>query len=304
MITFIQLTDTHIQAEDRDRFFGRDTMQSLRDTFAALRVCGLTPAYPVLISGDLTNNGEPAAYARLRAVVDEQRADGVTVLLTLGNHDDRAAFRRAGLFDGRKADVPEPAEAVAPEGEKRINARHMLGGLRLLLLDTHIPGAHDGDLGAAQLAWLADELAAPAPEGTILVLHHPPEFSSFVTQEVHAIGDADALRGLIVGSDVIGILAGHVHVHTVSVFAGVPCVAAPGTAFLLDPFARGGMRFLDGGGFHVVTVADRQMTVRQIPAPGTGAELAFLTEAQMRAPGRAPGSFPAPVPARSPSTPL
>lgn len=289
MTTFIQLTDTHIQAADSDRFFGRDTTRALRDTFALLRARGLTPMYPVLISGDLTNNGEPAAYTRLRAIVDGQRADGVTVLLTLGNHDDRAAFR-AGMLD-----APDAENATELNGGKRMYARHMFGGVRVLLLDTHIPGTHDGDLGAAQLAWLADELAAPAPEGTILVLHHPPEFSSFMTGEAHVIGDADALRGLIAGSDVIGILAGHVHVQTVSAFAGVPCVAAPGTAFLIDPFARGGMRFLDGGGFHIVTVADRQMTVRQIPVSGTGAELAFLTTEQMRTPGRAPGSFPAPA---------
>jgi hypothetical protein len=41
-------------------------------------------------------------------------------------------------------------------------------------LDTSVPGYHHGEISGRQLDWLADELATPAPDGTILALHHPP----------------------------------------------------------------------------------------------------------------------------------
>lgn len=95
--TFVHLTDTHIQPGEGDRFVGLDTMQSLRDTLAMLRERGVLPEAPIVISGDLANNGEPESYARLRTVLDELREEGVTVLLALGNHDNRAVFRTAIL---------------------------------------------------------------------------------------------------------------------------------------------------------------------------------------------------------------
>src|SRR3546814_17269213 len=49
-----------------------------------------------------------------------------------------------------------------------------LGGLRLVALDSTVPGWHHGDVDAAQLAWLRGVLAEPAPLGTLLALHHPP----------------------------------------------------------------------------------------------------------------------------------
>ena len=49
-----------------------------------------------------------------------------------------------------------------------------VAGLRIVALDTSVPGYHHGELSDEQLAWLADVLATPAPHGTLLALHHPP----------------------------------------------------------------------------------------------------------------------------------
>lgn len=51
---------------------------------------------------------------------------------------------------------------------------YFLNGLRVIALDTSVPGFHHGELGADRLEWLAGEPATPAPDGTILALHHPP----------------------------------------------------------------------------------------------------------------------------------
>ena len=48
-----------------------------------------------------------------------------------------------------------------------------MDGLRIIALDTSVPGYHHGELTDAQLAWLADVLATPAPHGTLLALTPP-----------------------------------------------------------------------------------------------------------------------------------
>ena len=77
----------------------------------------------------------------------------------MGNHDERAAYAR-GLFD---SDDDGAQDRV-----------HEVDGLRIVALDTSVPGYHHGELRPEQLAWLADVLATPAEHGTLLAMHHPP----------------------------------------------------------------------------------------------------------------------------------
>src|SRR3546814_6114943 len=81
----------------------------------------------------------------------------------MGNHDDRASFREH-LLPAEEAESPSaPVDRVDE-----------LDGLRIVTLDTSVPGFHHGEISDAQLDWLAGVLSTPAPLGTILALHHPP----------------------------------------------------------------------------------------------------------------------------------
>lgn len=255
-VSFVHLTDLHIQPAENDRFLGRiDTMATLLDTLSLLREREVLPGATIVISGDLAHNGEPESYARLRVVVDELRNEGTTVHLALGNHDECANFR-AGMLDEVEGGVARKYHYTA-----------MLGDVRLVVLDTKEAGTHDGILGAAQLAWLRDELAMPAPGGTVIVVHHPPASAPMPALEGHMLKDGDELHKAIAGTDVIGILSGHTHVAVAELVGAVPCVTAPGTAFMLDITAREGMRFLDGGGITLVKVARGVMTAKPLMLP-------------------------------------
>ncbi|MFX9089603.1 hypothetical protein ABTN55_21285, partial [Acinetobacter baumannii] len=75
--------------------------------------------------------GEPEAYASLRAVVEPFAARlAAPVVWVAGNHDERPALR-AGLLDA--APTEEPVTGVWD-----------LGGLRLIALDSTVPGWHHG----------------------------------------------------------------------------------------------------------------------------------------------------------------
>src|SRR5262249_22436832 len=151
--------------------------------------------------GDLVDKGEPDAYRKLRAVVEPFAADlGAELVWVMGNHDNRAELRRLLL---------DEAPSMAPLDRVR-----MVDGLRIVTLDTSVPGHHHGEISDSQLAWLAGQLAIPAPDGTILALHHPPIPSVLDLAVTVELRDQAALGRVLKGSDVRAILAGHLHYST------------------------------------------------------------------------------------------
>ena len=189
------------------------------------RLAAVHPAPQALVlTGDLADRAEPDAYATLRSIVEPAAAAmGAIVVWTMGNHDERAPYAR-GLFD---SDDDGPQDRV-----------HEVDGLRIVALDTSVPGHHHGDLTPEQLAWLADVLATPAEHGTLLAMHHPPlPLPMLRAAELIELHDQQALAEVIAGArgDVRGILAGHLHLSTWSTFAGVPVSVASASCYTSDP---------------------------------------------------------------------
>jgi 3',5'-cyclic AMP phosphodiesterase CpdA len=109
---------------------------------------------------------------------------------------------------------------------------HDVRGLRIVSLDTTVPGWHHGDLTDAQLSWLADVLATPAPHGTILAMHHPPiPVPMMRIAEIIELHDQQRLADVVSGSDVRAVIGGHFHFTSYSTFAGVPVSVASATCY-------------------------------------------------------------------------
>lgn len=218
--TVAHLSDPHLLAT-RLQYGAIDTEGHLRTALA--RLSRLDPAPRVLVfTGDLADAAEPEAYARLRAVVEPAAADlGAEVVWTMGNHDERAPYSRV-LFG---EESPAPQDRV-----------HEVDGLRVVALDTSVPGYHHGDLTAGQLEWLADVLASPAEHGTLLALHHPPiPVPMLEVAGIIELEDQRALAEVVGGTDVRAILGGHFHYTSWSTFAGIPVSVAAATCYTTDP---------------------------------------------------------------------
>lgn len=216
----VHISDTHLLAGNRPLGGRYDTAGNLTATLAAVERTGIRPD-AIVFTGDLTDLGEPDAYAALRAEVEPFAARlGAPVAWVAGNHDERPALRE-GLLDA--APSSEPVTGVWD-----------LGGLRLVALDSTVPGWHHGDLDAAQLDWLRDVLATPAPLGTILALHHPPLPSHIPFFDILELQHQDELAAAIAGSDVRAILAGHLHYSTSGTFHGIPVSVASATCYTMN----------------------------------------------------------------------
>lgn len=160
--TFVHLSDTHFFPAGATTPHGLDPAANLRQVAEWGAAEGLAPA-SFLISGDLSNDGDPESYRHFATALHALEARfGVPILRGLGNHDRRGPFRRLVL-----------GEPVGDDDQTPYYYSRQIGGLRVLMLDSLLPGEIDGELGAAQLAWLAEELRAPTPGGDLVVLHHP-----------------------------------------------------------------------------------------------------------------------------------
>lgn len=196
--------------------------QSVLDTTprfaeALARAASFTPDLLVL-SGDLTEHGDPASYAIARDLLADVPCP---VLAIPGNHDDRDGFR-AGLT-GMPNLVPltasGPLHAVA---EAKV---------RVIGLDVTIPGAHHGIVTPDHVDWLDRTLSAAPDVPTLLMMHQPPFTTGIGYVDAYRCFGEDLLSPVLTAHpEVICLLAGHVHRFTLTSFAGRPAVTAPATS--------------------------------------------------------------------------
>jgi 3',5'-cyclic AMP phosphodiesterase CpdA len=265
----LHLSDTHLLAGDARLYDRVDSERHLRDLFDQVEASDGRPE-AIVFTGDLADKGEPEAYDRLRAIV-EPAADrlGAEVIWVMGNHDERAAFRSRLLGE---VGTTRPIDRV-----------YDVSGLRVITLDSSVPGHHFGEVTPAQLDWLAEELAVSAPHGTLLAMHHPPLPSVLDLAVLVELRNQAGLAEVLDGSDVRGILAGHLHYSSTGTFAGIPVSVASATCYTQDlAVPAGGTRGRDGArAFNLVHVYDSTVVHSVVPVGGT-AVLDYVDAAETR----------------------
>ncbi|MFI9508022.1 metallophosphoesterase [Nocardia sp. NPDC052566] len=259
-LTIVQLTDTHLRTEGELVHGAVDTYANLTLVLAQILAAG-QPVDALVLSGDLADSGSPAAYRRLRAAMEPAAAAlGARLVYVMGNHDERTAFGAELLDRGPDEDPSAPHDSV-------VDVR----GLRIIALDSTMPGRHDGWLTPGQLDWLADQLRHPAPRGTLLVLHHPPIRSPLATTEFLRLQRPELLETVLAGTDVRMIVCGHNHLTASASFAGVPVWIGPALSYRIDPLAPAGrQRGLAGFGYTRIDLLGATLIATAIeatPAP-------------------------------------
>jgi Icc protein len=211
-----QLSDLHVSAS----WEGVDPLPRLEAVIDAVRSLP-NPVDAVLVSGDLTDDGGPADYELARELLGRFEAP---VHVLPGNHDDRAELRRTFGLPGSGG---EPIDYVAEVGE-----------LRLVMLDSIVPGQDPGGFEPRQLEWLDRQLAARPQQPTILAMHHSPLATGIPEWDEINLDrtEIEALAGVISGhSQPLAVVAGHLHRTAASSLAGRPVLSAPSTYLQAHP---------------------------------------------------------------------
>jgi 3',5'-cyclic-AMP phosphodiesterase len=252
---FVHLSDLHILGEAEAKFLGQDPSAKLRCVLSALKAMNIRPRFFV-ISGDLTNRGTLPAYERFNDALDEIKRFGVPVLMALGNHDTRRYFRQLILN-----------ESSTDEAEPYVYSRQ-IDGLRVIVLDSRVPGAVHGYIDDHQLAWLDRALSSQPSLPTLLVCHHPPLPMYLPIFKNHCLGGQARLAEVVSGHKILGILSGHLHFSLLGRFGSIPCVATGSVAATFDPSAATLPWLWNGSSFSLCRIQGGQLIVRRFVLPG------------------------------------
>jgi len=169
-----------------------------------------------VVTGDLVDHGEPEEYEQLRHLLTRL---SMPVFVIPGNHDAREPLREA--FRGARY-LP-----VAGYLQYAIEDYPV----RLVALDTHIPGQGGGELCDERLAWLDRTLAAAPERPTLLLMHHPPFPTGMRRMDQAGLSNAEAFAAVVQRHPQIErILCGHLHRPIDRRFAGTIAGTAPSTA--------------------------------------------------------------------------
>lgn len=249
----LQISDVHLLPEGR-LASGADPLGNLDRAIALLTTSNLRPE-AVVLTGDLADAGDPAAYDLLKGRVERlAKATGAEVVFVPGNHDERSAFARQ-LLDATDAEF-------APIDQVR-----WFGGLRLVALDSVIPGADGGALRDEQIHRLQAELASPAPDGTILALHHPPIASPIKPMAGMALADPQRLAEAIAGTDVRLVLSGHNHHASTGMLGVVPVWVCPALSYRSDVLVEDTYVGRLGSALSRIDIIDGTPLVSVVPVP-------------------------------------
>jgi 3',5'-cyclic AMP phosphodiesterase CpdA len=249
----VQLSDLHVGGNED----GKDPIPRLEAVIDAVRSLPNVPD-AVLVSGDLTDHGAAEEYEVVRGLLSRLE---LPLHVLPGNHDDRARLREA--FD------------LSGAGDEPSNYSASVGDLRLVLLDSNVPGQDPGSYDAERLAWLDEELASEPERPTILAVHHTPLTTGIPEWDAInlEVSDLEALGAVVARHPQLrAIVGGHLHRVATSVLAGCPVLAAPSTYLQVRPnFERDEVTWVDPPGFAIHVLRDGRFSsqVETVPYVST-----------------------------------
>jgi Icc protein len=210
-----QISDLHVRPQGMTYNNAVDSNRMLADAIEHLNRLDPQPDV-VLITGDLVEKGLDAEYAMLRTLLNELAAP---FLLMPGNHDDRE--RLAGAF-------PEH-DYLPSRGPKHYTIDRY--PVRILALDTTVPGKHHGEVDEKGLAWLEASLAATGAAPAIVMMHHPPIASGIPYIDTYMCREPERIAAVISRfPNVERVLCGHIHRPILQRWAGTVLCTCPSTA--------------------------------------------------------------------------
>lgn len=242
-LNFVVLSDLHVMPPGQ-LSVTLDTGARLEQAVEAV-IARYGQADFCILAGDLADTGDPAAYQRLQSIIARLP---IPVHITLGNHDDRAAF--LSVFGAR---------FVAETG--KVDKVIDIKGYRIVLLDSSEPGRVDGVLTQAQIAWVHARLAEAMDRPVIVVLHHNANALHIESDNIRILEPDAFITALKTHPDIRQVIAGHVHLTSTATWRGLAFTTLSGNHYSCSvdqPHVP--MRRLTGPGQMAFVIADADST--------------------------------------------
>ena len=185
----------------------------------------------VLISGDLTKDGEQVSHEYVTSKLDELRTIGIKTLVIPGNHD-RGSNSDAVYYDGESTTAATVATnewfatqyanygygvSSEREGTTLTYACEPITGLVVIGIDS----GTDGNVSETTLDWVVEKATAARANGkkVIAMMHHPliPHFTgvdNFVSTAV--VGYYETVRNTLADAGIRVVFTGHFHTSDIA----------------------------------------------------------------------------------------
>jgi Icc protein len=260
-----QLTDLHLRPEGVAAYRVVETNSLTERAFRTVAALNPQPD-AVLITGDLTDCGLESEYALLANLIRQHLPMPVYVIP--GNHDRRATLR-AGLVNlpGVTSD-PKFVQYAVDDFP-----------VRLVMLDTLVPGEAHGELCSERLAFLDRVLAERPDKPTLIGMHHPPFACGIDHMDRINLRNAAAFAAVMARhGQVERIVCGHDHRSVIARVGNAIASIGPSVAHQVELELRP-----DAAGAFVMEPPAFQL-LRWTPATGIVSHIAYV--------GDYPGPFP------------
>ena len=218
---FALLSDTHIAADRAAVTRGVTMSDHLMKAVAEVAALSPRPA-GAAINGDLAlGTGESGDYAVLLDLIAPLRSADVPVYLGLGNHDHRDRFR----------DALPPGERIATQmKDRRVHVVKSPRASWFILDSLRETNEVAGELGEAQLRWLAEALDRDKAHPALIVVHHNPDP---IDPTRGGLADTNALLSLLLARpNAKAVFFGHSHHWSVTQELGLHLVNLPAVAYV------------------------------------------------------------------------
>lgn len=224
MISFIQITDTHIVGHGELAYGRSDTATALETAVTTIneRLPLLGSVDCAIITGDVADHGTGEEYKRFKAIMARLE---LPYLAVPGNHDNRENMRQA--FAG---------ESWMPQAGP-IHWCRDFGSFAVIGLDTLLDGAHHGELSDEGFGFLDATLSGIGPRPAVVATHHPWMHSGIRVMDLSNLRNGAALmERLEAHPGQVRMISGHVHRALTTQIGNVTCqiVPAPCHAVHLD----------------------------------------------------------------------
>lgn len=208
-----------------------DYSQEIIDSFVS-KMLQDKPDY-VIITGDLTSNGEKASHEALQKSLEPLVDEGIQVALINGNHDIDNEFASSYSDEGASnvdsISRSQFKEIYANDGyqlaqsldDDSLSYRMDLNDhYSLIMLDTNGKNGHyqqESELSKQTMGWLEAQLKEITTQNRtpIIAMHHNLAIHNSVLNEGYTLENQSEMNQLLMAYQVPLVLSGHIHMQNI-----------------------------------------------------------------------------------------
>ena len=252
-LNILQLTDSHLFADEQGRLLGMDTRRSLDVVVAHVLRSGFQPDL-VLATGDIAQEVSTEAY---QYFLDKIACFQCPVSWLPGNHDDPALMERV---------FRKPYTTIFERGRWLV-----------LCLNSSLEGQVFGHLSDREYKSLTRQLALDPDKHVLIAVHHHPFNVGSLWLDDIGLKKGERLLALLKQFPQVKVLlTGHVHQVFEREINGLLCLSTPSTCIQFTPGADNFTVDEAMPGYRTLSLAEDgsvQTRVQRVPAYDSGLDL-------------------------------